>query len=198
MHMTKESNITLIGVILGGYEGYAYPHFLEWGYRTPHFWRAVNRKITTQTQAFSTEQDTNCQTGAKSADSCYLGTFEPNGHYSAHTADTISLGYTYRSMVQNWFIIWRVVVTKLVVTILQLLKTIIQLEHCRDSDSIGHFYALSKLHCWSILLCQCHEAWYFTVFFSYWEMVPPLLSQKWRLWSLWCTLENRCDHLRLS
>ena len=26
-----------IGVILGKYEGYAYPHFLEWGYRTPTF-----------------------------------------------------------------------------------------------------------------------------------------------------------------
>ena len=24
-----------IGVTFGGYGGYAYPHFLEWGYRTP-------------------------------------------------------------------------------------------------------------------------------------------------------------------
>ena len=36
-----------IGVILGGYEGYAYPHFLEWGYRTPHFLRAVTRSEPT-------------------------------------------------------------------------------------------------------------------------------------------------------
>ena len=53
-----------IGVILGGTRGTRTPHFLEWGYRTPHFSRAVTRKITTQIQAFSTEQDTNCQIGA--------------------------------------------------------------------------------------------------------------------------------------
>ena len=26
-----------IGLILGGYEEYAYPHFLKWGYLTPTF-----------------------------------------------------------------------------------------------------------------------------------------------------------------
>jgi len=26
-----------IGVIYGGYEGYQYPHFLDWGYSTPTF-----------------------------------------------------------------------------------------------------------------------------------------------------------------
>ena len=43
------------------------PHFLEWGYHTPYFLRAVTRKITMQTQAFSTGQDTNFQIGATSA-----------------------------------------------------------------------------------------------------------------------------------
>jgi len=83
------------------FKGTRTPTFRSGG-TVPHtFFRAVTRKITTQTQAFSTEQDTNCQIGATSADICYLGTFEPNGHHSAHTADTIGLSYTYRSMVKN-------------------------------------------------------------------------------------------------
>ena len=55
------------GVILGGYEEYAYPQLFGVGVPYPHFSRAVTRQITKQTQAFSTEQDTNCQIGANSA-----------------------------------------------------------------------------------------------------------------------------------
>ena len=51
-----------IGVILGGTRGTHTPIFWSGGYCTPHFLQAVTRKITTQTQSFSTEQDINCQT----------------------------------------------------------------------------------------------------------------------------------------
>jgi len=44
------------------------PTFWSGGYRTPHFLRAVTRKITTHIQGFSIEQDTSCQIGANAAD----------------------------------------------------------------------------------------------------------------------------------
>ena len=64
----RSMNASRIGVILGGYEGYAYPPlFGVGGTVPPHFLGAVTRKIMTQIQAFITEQDTNCQIGANSA-----------------------------------------------------------------------------------------------------------------------------------
>ena len=60
----RRAVLSNIGVVLGGYEGYAHRPLFGVGVPYPHFLRDVTRKITTQIQAFSTEQDTNCQIGA--------------------------------------------------------------------------------------------------------------------------------------